>query len=210
MCPSVRALRDADPFLILSGRDHCWQSWAYPEGTALGIEAAIHARPVLNNFRTETHDMECAGELNSGNNPTHRGLTMLSTFIRTAVNSFVAVCCVMPAFAASYSPPLSDADGNIYAIEKEGMSRKGYIVHAWQVVNLASPKDGKVQSVRSLVEFNCRFRQSRTMWVSEHPERDAGGAPLNSGQVDNPEWVPLQAGSLTEKLLEFSCSHIMR
>lgn len=130
--------------------------------------------------------------------------------IRTAVVFLAAVCCTVPAYSASYSPPLSDADGNVYAIEKEGMSRKGYIVHAWQVVNLSRPKDGNVQSIRSLVEFNCRFRQSRTMWVSEHPQRDAGGTALNSGQVNNPEWVQLQAGSLTEKLLEFSCSHIMR
>lgn len=116
----------------------------------------------------------------------------------------------MPAHSTTYSPPATDADGNVYAVEKESMTRKGYIVHAWQVVNLASPKDENARSIRSLVEFNCRFRQARTMWINEHPERDAGGEPVRSGQVSNPEWVQVEAGTLTEKLLEFSCSHIMR
>lgn len=116
----------------------------------------------------------------------------------------------MPAYGATYSPPVTDAEGNRYAIEKEGMTRKGYIVYAWQVVNLASPKDGNIRSVRSLVEFNCRFRQTRTMWVNQHAEHDAGGEPVSTGQVNNPEWVQLESGALTEKLLDFSCSHIMR
>ncbi len=126
------------------------------------------------------------------------------------VSSLFAVCCALPAHAITYSPPVTDAEGNVYTIEKEGMTRKGYIVHAWQLVNLATPKDGGVRSTRSLVEFNCRFRQTRTMWVSEHAERDAGGEPTKSGQVDNPEWVTLEPGALKEKLLDFSCSHIMR
>ncbi len=130
--------------------------------------------------------------------------------VRFASILLAGACCAMPAHSATYSPSVSDAEGNVYAIEKEGMSRKGYIVHAWQVVNLATPREGKVRSVRSLVEFNCRFRQSRTMWVNEHPERDAGGEAVRSGQVNNPEWIQLEAGALTEKLLEFSCSHIMR
>lgn len=121
-----------------------------------------------------------------------------------------AAAVIAPAHAVSYSPSVSDAEGNVYAVEKEGMTRKGYIVYAWQVVNLAKSGDGKVQSVRSLVEFNCRFRQSRTMWVNEHAERNAGGEPLSSGQVNNPEWVQLEPGALTEKLLDFSCSHVMR
>ncbi len=122
----------------------------------------------------------------------------------------LAACLAQPASAVTYSPSFTDTDGNVYAIEKEGMSRKGYIVHAWQLVNLAAPKEGAVRSTRSLVEFNCRFRQARTMWVAEHAERDAGGEPLKAGQVANPEWVQLEPGALTEKLLEFSCSHIMR
>lgn len=122
----------------------------------------------------------------------------------------LAACCALPASAVTYSPTFTDADGNVYAIEKESMSRKGYIVHAWQLVNLAAPKEGAVRSTRSLVEFNCRFRQARTMWVAEHAQRDAGGEPVKSGQVANPEWAQLEPGALAEKLLEFSCSHIMR
>ncbi len=90
------------------------------------------------------------------------------------------------------------------------MTRKGYIVYAWQLVNLAKPVDGAIRSTRSLVEFNCRFRQSRTMWINQHPERDAGGEAISSGQVSNPVWVPLESGTVTEKLLDFACSHIMR
>lgn len=135
---------------------------------------------------------------------------MSASIFRAAVFLLTVICNVLPAHAASYSPPVSDSAGNVHAIEKEGMSRKGYIVHAWQVVNLAQPKDGNVLSVRSLVEFNCRFRQARTMWINEHRDRDAGGEPVSSGQVSNPEWVQIEAGTHAEKLLEFSCSHIMR
>lgn len=132
-------------------------------------------------------------------------------FARLAlVSSLFGAFCALPAHAITYSPPVTDAEGNVYAIEKEGMTRKGYIVHAWQLVNLAAPAEGAVRSTRSLVEFNCRFRQTRTMWVSEHAERDAGGEPVKSGQVANPEWVTLEPGAPAEKLLDFSCSHIMR
>jgi len=135
---------------------------------------------------------------------------MSTPLIRVVVAFLAAACGALPAHAATYSPSVTDADGNTYAIEKEGMMRKGYIVHAWQVVNLAQAKDGKVQSIRSLVEFNCRFRQARTMWINEHPQRDGGGEALSSGQVTNPEWVQLAPGALSEKLLDFSCSYIMR
>ncbi len=136
---------------------------------------------------------------------------MSITSARSAlVATFLGFCSALPVHAATYSPSVSDAEGNVYAIEKEGMTRKGYIVHAWQLLNLAKPKEGTVRSTRSLVEFNCRFRQARTMWISEHAERDAMGEPLKSGQVANPEWMQLEPGALTEKLLEFSCSHIMR
>ncbi len=123
---------------------------------------------------------------------------------------FSIACAAAPAHSATYSPPVTDAEGNVHAIEKDGMTRKGYIVHAWQLVNLAKPKDGAIRSTRSLVEFNCRFRQSRTMWINEHGEPDAGGEALKSGQVNNPEWVSLEPGAPTEKLLDFACSHIMR
>lgn len=131
---------------------------------------------------------------------------------RTALiaSLLAGACCVMPAHAVTYSAPVTDAGGNVHAIEKESMSRKGYIVHAWTLVNLAQPKDEKIRSTRTLVEFNCRFRQSRTMWINEHAERDGGGEPVNSGQADHPEWVQVEPGTLTEKLMEFSCSHIMR
>ncbi len=136
---------------------------------------------------------------------------MPSTSARSAlVAALFAACSALPAHAVTYSPSFTDADGNVYAIEKEGMTRKGYIVHAWQLVNLATQKESTVRSTRSLVEFNCRFRQARTMWVSEHAERDAGGEPLKSGQVANPEWVQLEPGALAEKLLDFSCGYIMR
>ncbi len=133
------------------------------------------------------------------------------TFARPALAAaLLAACSALPVHAATYSPPVTDAAGNVYAIEKEGMTRKGYIVHAWQLVNLAVPQEGTVHSTRSLVEFNCRFRQTRTMWVSEHAQRDAGGEPLKSGQVANPEWVQLEPGALAEKLLDFSCGYVMR
>jgi hypothetical protein len=48
------------------------------------------------------------------------------------------------------------------------------------------------------------------MWINEHPERDAAGEAISSGQVNNPVWVPLEAGSVTEKQSDFACSHIMR
>jgi hypothetical protein len=135
---------------------------------------------------------------------------MFSLFSRIAIFLFICASGVTPALSATYSPPVKDATGNVYVIEKNSMTRKGYIVHAWQVVNLAEPKDGIILSIRSLVEFNCRFRQSRTMWMNEYRERDAGGEAVSDGQVANPEWIAVEAGTWRENLLDFSCSHIMR
>lgn len=135
---------------------------------------------------------------------------MVTLNSRLALILLAGAVSSLSAYAGGYSPAVADADGTSYAIEKDGMTRKGYIVHAWQVANLATPKDGKVQSVRSLVEFNCRFRQSRTMWINEHADRDAGGDALTTAQVINPEWVSTVPGAPADKLLDFACSHIMR
>jgi hypothetical protein len=112
--------------------------------------------------------------------------------------------------AISYGPVLSDADGNKSAIETSGMTRKGYIVYAWQLVNFEQPKDNAVLSARSQIEFDCRFKQSRIMWVILHSDRDGAGDVIRSAAISAPVWEKTVAGSVAADQLEFACRSIMR
>lgn len=117
---------------------------------------------------------------------------------------------VLSAQAAVMSPVTSDAQGNQYLLDTEGMTRKGYLVYVWQLQNLAKRNEQGALSVRTQVEFDCRFRQSRVMWVTLYPEADEGGAVISSGMVTDPQWVPAQTGDVADTLIDYACRRIMR
>jgi hypothetical protein len=112
--------------------------------------------------------------------------------------------------AAVMSPVTSDAQGNHYLLDTEGMTRKGYLVYVWQLQNLAQRNEQGALSVRTQVEFDCRFRKSRVMWVTLYPEADEGGAVISSGMESNPQWIPAQAGDVADTLIDYACRRIMR
>jgi len=122
---------------------------------------------------------------------------------------WLSLMCIVSLVHAA-EPVVSDAQGNNWRLDAEGMHRKGYVVYIWQVQNLSQPDEQGARSIRSQVEFDCRFRQTRTMWVTLHSERDEGGKVISSGAVMRPEWVPAVVGSVAEKLLEDACRRIMR
>jgi hypothetical protein len=112
--------------------------------------------------------------------------------------------------AAVMSPVTSDAQGNHYLLDTEGMTRKGYLVYVWQLQNLAQRNEQGALSVRTQVEFDCRFRKSRVMWVTLYPEADEGGAVISSGMESNPQWMPAQTGDVADTLIDYACRRIMR
>ena len=115
---------------------------------------------------------------------------------------------VMSANAAE--PVATDAEGNSIHLETQGMTRKGFIVYLWQLKNLVKPDPNGALSIRSQVEFDCRFHQSRAMWITLHSERDEGGRVISSGIVPSPIWVPATEGSVDYTLLDYACRRIMR
>ena len=112
--------------------------------------------------------------------------------------------------AAVMSPVTSDAQGNHYLLDTEGMTRKGYLVYVWQLQNLAQRNEQGALSVRIQVEFDCRFRKSRVMWVTLYREADEGGAVISSGMESNPQWIPAQTGDVADTLIDYACRRIMR
>jgi len=117
---------------------------------------------------------------------------------------------VISAHAAVMSAVTSDAQGNNYLLDTEGMTRKGYLVYVWQLQNLAQRNEQGALSVRTQMEFDCRFRKSRVMWLTLYTEADEGGAVISSGVVPNPQWIPAQTGDVTDTLIDYACRRIMR
>ncbi len=117
---------------------------------------------------------------------------------------------VLPVQAGDLPLVASDAQGNTYHLDTAGMTRKGYVVYIWQLQNLAQRDGNGALSIRSQVEFDCRFRQTRTMWINLHTEPDEGGKLISSGMVNRPEWAPVTPGTAAETLLDHACRHIMR
>ncbi len=103
-----------------------------------------------------------------------------------------------------------DAEGNAYYLETDNMTRKGYMVYAWQQVNRVQPDDKGALFVRSQLEFDCKYLKSRTMWLTLQTERDGAGSTISSAANSNPEWVSAEDGTLLGKMREFSCAHVFR
>lgn len=122
----------------------------------------------------------------------------------------VALCIAAAMPAQAGEPVASDAQGNTFHLDTAGMTRKGYVVYVWALKNLAQADASGAMSVRTQVEFDCRFRQTRTMWETLYSERDEGGTVIRSGMVARPEWTPVKAASVDEALLDHACRRIMR
>lgn len=104
----------------------------------------------------------------------------------------------------------TDAEGNAYFIETDTMTRKGFVVYAWQQVNRAQPDSEGALFVRSQLEFDCKYLKSRTMWKTLQTEHDGKGTTISSAAISNPEWVAAEDGSFLGKMREFSCLHVFR
>lgn len=104
----------------------------------------------------------------------------------------------------------TDAQGNAYFLDTAGMTRKGYLVYVWQSQNLTQADPEGAQSIRSQVEFDCRFRRARTMWITRYADVNEGGTSLGSNAVANPQWVSTQPGDITDSLIDYACRRIMR
>jgi hypothetical protein len=120
------------------------------------------------------------------------------------------VAAALPVQASDLPPVATDAQGNTYSLDTAGMTRKGYVVYLWQLQNLVQRDGDGALSLRSQVEFDCRFRRVRTMWINLHTEHDEGGRLISSGMVNRPEWTPVMPDTAAETLLDHACRHIMR
>ena len=103
-----------------------------------------------------------------------------------------------------------DEHNNAHYLETDNMTRKGYVVYAWQQINRMLESEINARSMREKIEFDCNFKRYRTMWVMAYVEQDGQGAQLLSEAVSNPAWRPIVPDSLSEKMLSFACVHVFR
>lgn len=112
--------------------------------------------------------------------------------------------------AAVWSLVTTDAQGNQYLLDTDRMTRKGYLVYVWQLQNLAQRNDPGALAIRSQMEFDCRFKQSRVMWLTLYSEPNEGGVTLSSEAVASPQWSPAVPGDVVDTLIDYACRRIMR
>ncbi len=104
----------------------------------------------------------------------------------------------------------ADDQRNDYYLETDNMTRKGYVVYAWQQINRAQADDRGAQFTREQIEFDCNFKRYRKMWTMSTTEQDGKGNLLNSQNINNPEWQPVVADSIAANMLKFACVHVFR
>lgn len=117
---------------------------------------------------------------------------------------------MLPKIAAALVFVTDEDVGRKHFLDAANMNRKGYIVYIWQVQINEQVDQAGAMMIRSQQEFDCRFRQSRVMWLTSYADKDGVEAPLQSSAVQHPQWVPVTSGSVTEKLLDQACGMIMR
>lgn len=103
-----------------------------------------------------------------------------------------------------------DEHNNAYYLETDNMTRKGYVVYAWQQVNRLRGNEINALSTREKIEFDCNFKKYRIMWSMAYTEQDGQGVQLLSEAVSNPSWRPILPDSLSAKMLSFACVHVFR
>jgi hypothetical protein len=103
-----------------------------------------------------------------------------------------------------------DEHNNAYYLETDNMTRKGYVVYAWQQVNRLRENENNARSTREKIEFDCNFKKYRIMWSMAYAEQDGQGVQLLSEAVSNPSWRPILPDSLSAKILSFACVHVFR
>ncbi len=104
----------------------------------------------------------------------------------------------------------TDDQKSNYYLETDNMTRKGYVVYAWQQINRVQADDQGVQFTREQIEFDCNFKRYRKMWTMSYTEQDGGGRLLNSQTINNPEWQPVVPESIAGNMLKFACVHVFR
>lgn len=103
-----------------------------------------------------------------------------------------------------------DEHNNAYYLETDNMTRKAYVVYAWQQVNRARENEISARSTREKIEFDCHFKKYRIMWTMAYSEQDGRGAQILSEAVDNPAWRPILPDSLSAKMLSFASVYVFR
>lgn len=104
----------------------------------------------------------------------------------------------------------TDNQSNNYYLETDNMTRKGYVVYAWQQINRAQADDQGALFNREQIEFDCNFKRYRKMWAMSYSEQDGSGRLLNSEIINNPEWQPVVQESIAANMLKFACVHVFR
>lgn len=104
----------------------------------------------------------------------------------------------------------TDEQGNQYHLETDNMTRKGYVVYAWQQINRVRADDQGALFNREQLEFDCNFKRYRKMWTMSYAEQEGRGRLLDSQTINNPEWQPVVAESIAANMLKFACVHVFR
>lgn len=104
----------------------------------------------------------------------------------------------------------SDDQNSVYYLEKDTMTRKGYVVYAWQQIDKEREDENGVKFVRSQIEFDCNYKKLRTMWISTLAVKEGEKVIISSGMVNNPEWRPAVPDSMARQMLDFACVHVFR
>ncbi len=104
----------------------------------------------------------------------------------------------------------TDDQKSNYYLETDNMTRKGYVVYAWQQINRVQADDQGAQFTREQIEFDCNFKRYRKMWTMSYTEQDGRGRLLNSQTINNPEWQPVVPESIAGNMLKFACVHVFR
>jgi len=114
----------------------------------------------------------------------------------------LVVCCTVKAEWVF----VGGSDNSVHYVDSETIRGRGRIRQAWNLANLVSrdPEDG-VFSQRHFYEHDCEERKSRTLQISTHSEKWAGGKVLSTGP-GNGHWKPIAPQTVGEAMHNFVCS----
>lgn len=115
----------------------------------------------------------------------------------------LTVLLVVSALARAQWVSFAENDAAHYYLDPKTVSMKGRLRQVWELQDLKESYRG-ANSFRTLVEYDCQTRKSRTLAFSVHTKTMAAGSTLESS-TQPWDWQDIAPESASELVLRLLC-----
>lgn len=110
-------------------------------------------------------------------------LTLIISFLSTSVN-------------ASQWKKFFEIDSAVFWVDPIHVQKEGNRIRVWELLDMKKLSDPRVKSMRAQIEYDCKEKRSRMLYLSNHSEQMAEGETLGeNNDPDSGKWSSIPPGT---------------